>query len=821
MNESRSWFDDEAVFESAIRGVLTAPRGAPAIPGYAGLRELAHGGQGVVYAATQLSTRRTVAIKVLRDLATEGSGGGDQGLRRFEREVGLAASLRHPNVVALHDSGTLADGRPYLVMELIDGPSIEHAPAVLEAREHGMLRPWLDALLRTFAAACDGVAYAHRRGVVHRDLKPSNIRVDPDGVPKVLDFGLAKDLSGAAELPSLTIGGTGATFLGSLPWASPEQALGRSRDIDVRSDVYALGVVLFQLVSGRFPYDVESDLRTALDSIVQSPPLRLRRLVPAVDTDLETIVQLCLQKDPDRRYQSAADLARDLRHYVEGQTIEARRDSAWYLLRATARRHRGVVVAALLVVASLVVGLLAALVQWRRAEEGRQVALAQARRADAAMTFFADTLVAVDPDRDGGDVRVLDLVKRAAPDLKHRFDDDPDTQQYFYTKLVELLRNLGATQDAEGLAAEALATARERLGEDHPSTVFCHANHALLLHRLGRSAEAVAELEPAAELVRARPDRYRSAARHVFGNLGSALLALNRIDDAEAAFRDAVRYGSPQSDPADVTAANNETLAAIAGYRGDYAEAVRLLRIAIPIREEAFGREHSSTLRARGNLAFYLAESGALEEALAIMDDDLAICRRRFGDRGTQTLSALNNRGSYRERLGRLDDAQRDYQECLEGRLEVLGEEHPHTLVTMGNVASLAMRTKDYDIAERWLTRAIEIGTRMHGDAHPDVLIQRNNLAHVHAAHGDPTAAIAELRAVLAAAREGIGEEHLQTAMFRASLGRYLLGAGDREEAIPMLEHALRVMTKVLGPDSEAARGVRALLDAPADGGGR
>jgi serine/threonine protein kinase len=272
-----SWHQDEASLLSIARRART---GVPVIPGYADLVELKRGGQGVVYSAVQRSTHRKVAIKVLLagHLATEAQK------RRFERETELAASLRHPNVVRIYDSGMTGEGWAYLVMEYVEGRAIDEHARGLSGESRAR------ALVGVFTKVCDAVAHAHQRGVIHRDLKPSNIRVDDGGEPHVLDFGLAK-LEGVQETREVSVSGQ---FLGSLPWASPEQADGTDA-VDVRSDVYSLGVVLYQLLSGRLPYDVEGSMTRALENIRGATPHPLEG--SGVDEDLATIVLKCLVKE--------------------------------------------------------------------------------------------------------------------------------------------------------------------------------------------------------------------------------------------------------------------------------------------------------------------------------------------------------------------------------------------------------------------------------------------------------------------------------------------------------------------------------------------
>jgi serine/threonine protein kinase/WD40 repeat protein len=375
---------------------------AACLPGYELLREVHRGGQGLVYEAIQTSTRRRVAIKVMR----EGPFAGEADLARFEREVQILAQLHHPSIVTIHDSGQAA-GHFYFVMDLIAGRPLDEY-----ARDSGRSMPGHDAasppradigtILRLFVQTCDAVNAAHLRGVIHRDVKPGNILVDADGVPHVLDFGLAKATVALSHDGETAVGrrsaaGPRATtmagqFLGSLPWASPEQVAGDVGVLDIRTDVYSLGVMLYQALTGRFPYDVLGSLSEVMHRITHAEPVRPRTVRSDIDDEVETIVLKCLQKDPARRYQSAGDLARDLQRYLAGEPVEAKTDSALYVLRKTLRRYRaplGVLALFILLLAgSTTVALLLSLRANRAAADAREANAATAvaqQRAEASL----------------------------------------------------------------------------------------------------------------------------------------------------------------------------------------------------------------------------------------------------------------------------------------------------------------------------------------------------------------------------------------------------------------------------------------------------
>ncbi|TWT41774.1 Serine/threonine-protein kinase PknB [Phycisphaerae bacterium RAS1] len=324
--------------------------------GYSIESELARGGQGVVYRAVQSATRRPAALKVLRD----GALASPAARRRFQREIELIAELRHPNLLTVYDAGTTRDGRAFFAMEFVEGVCLARW---LEQWRAGAppsapLRQTLRPLLTLFVKICNAVGYAHQRGVIHRDLKPSNVLVDRAGQPRVVDFGLARLIApeGAAALT------TAEQIAGTIPYLSPEQARGLPDAVDVRSDVYSLGVMLYEALAGEYPYPVEADTLATIRHIAETPatpPQRRPGGRGRIDDELATIVLKALAKERERRYQTAGELARDLERYMEGEAIEARRDSAAYLFRRLLRRHAVVAVLSAVFAVSVLILVLA------------------------------------------------------------------------------------------------------------------------------------------------------------------------------------------------------------------------------------------------------------------------------------------------------------------------------------------------------------------------------------------------------------------------------------------------------------------------------
>ncbi|HUU98493.1 MAG TPA: protein kinase, partial [Phycisphaerae bacterium] len=368
------------------------------VPGYRIVREIGRGGMGRVYEAVQLSTRRTVALKFI----LEGPFSSEKTRQRFEREVEILGQLNHPYIVAVHDCGTVG-GHFYFVMDYIGGQPLGAWMADGE-------RP-IDQTLRLFSKICEAVNAAHLRGVIHRDLKPANIRIDAAGEPHILDFGLAKltpdQITEGTKPAMMTMTGQ---FMGSLPWASPEQAEAVPSKIDTRTDVYSLGVILYQMLTGKFPYEVIGNMRDVLDRIIKAEPARPSTIRKQINDEVETIVLKCLQKEPDRRYQTAGELARDIQHYLKGEPIEAKRDSFAYMLRKQLRRYRVPVTIAAVFVLVVLAGFVTSLTFWRlathRAEQLRQTNYLNGVAAAQAAWVFNET------------ARMKQLLQACPPDLR-------------------------------------------------------------------------------------------------------------------------------------------------------------------------------------------------------------------------------------------------------------------------------------------------------------------------------------------------------------------------------------------------------------------
>ncbi len=459
----------------------------PEIPGYRITGVLGEGGMGTVFRAEQLEPRREVALKVIRGgLVT------DQIVRRFRREAEVLARLSHPGIAPVHAVGIAGAGRrriPFIAMELVEGESLT---AYAQSRSLGT-----SERLGLIADVCDAVGHAHERGVIHRDLKPANILVDESGRPRVLDFGIARLTE--HDVSTVTLRTEAGQLLGTASHMSPEQAAGDPGAIDGRSDVYALGVVMFELLTGRLPHDTEGmGVLDALRVIREDEHTRLRSIDSTLGGDVETIAGKALEKEPDRRYASPGAMAADIRRFLANQPILAHPPSTVYQLRKFARRNRALVGGVVAVIVTLTGGLVATGVALTREAGTRRAAEQNAERVEAINKFLLqDLFYAVDPSDLGPDATLTELVDRAAPRIPDRFGDDADMLARVYALLGVMRTKLVRFPDAIGSFNASVAALPDAVDLTSEQRAEIYADRAHAYRYNGQFDEAEADLERA------------------------------------------------------------------------------------------------------------------------------------------------------------------------------------------------------------------------------------------------------------------------------------------------------------------------------------
>ena len=785
------------------------------------LQKIGEGGFGEVWMAEQVEpVKRRVAIKIIKP-----GMDSKQVIARFEAERQALAIMEHPNIARVYDGGETEEGRPYFVMELVSGETISAYCASNHLN--------VSQRIELFRSVCAAVQHAHQKGIIHRDLKPSNVlvcEINGNPVVKVIDFGIAKALE--RPLTDKTLFTEFQQMVGTPAYMSPEQASLSMIDVDTRSDVYSLGVLLYELLAGGPPFDPKSLRSAGFDEMRRiireveppSPSLRLSSGQSASDTDdltseaerdqrkrkvrgeLDWIVQRAMAKERDRRYASASEFDDDLERYLNGDAVRAGPAGKWYRARRFMARNRVPLAVAGSIAVALIAGIIATTVFAVKAERQRQQTLQEFARAEAVKSFLTDMLSSVNPRTSGSmDKELMALVlKNAAAKIDQELQDQPLISVELSTVIGMTYQSLGMYDAAEPHIIRALEFSREHLGDEHPDTLLSINTMGVLLVNQGKYAEAKEYYAEALKANRrllgdAHPDTLRSIA-----NMGSLLTQQGKYEEAMPyhiesmeGFRQVLGDEHPQ------TLHSISYMGLLFVNQGKYNEAMPYYHEALEGRRHVLGDEHPLTLNSIHNMGTLLSNQGKLDDAMECYVEVLEIRRRILGNQHPHTLLAINAMGFLLQQQGKYEDALEYYTEAIEGRRRVLGDEHPDTLISIADMGTLLSRQGKYEEALPYVVETLKAQRRVMGEKHPSTLRSIKQLGNLLAKQGKYDEAMPYLTEAIESRRRVLGDEHQDTLSAIYSMGTLLCRQGKYDEAMPYLTEALETSRSVLGDEHQ------------------
>jgi serine/threonine protein kinase/tetratricopeptide (TPR) repeat protein len=835
----------EGISAADLADLLPALEGPGTVIGpYTLLAQLGSGGMGVVYEAEQLHPiRRRVALKVLKP-------GMDSReiVTRFEGERQALALMSHPNIAQVFDAGTTATGRPYFAMELVDG-----IPITRYCEAHGL---GVRERLELFIPVCQAIQHAHQKGIIHRDIKPSNVLVtaqDGQAAPKVIDFGIAK--ATGARLTDATMATHLGTVIGTLDYMSPEQADLSTQDIDTRSDIYSLGAVLYELLTGSTPLDSGRSASTSyIESLRQireedPPPPSARlsrtgtaRLTKTVHGELDWIVMKALEKDRTRRYETANALVRDLQRYLSGEPVEAGPPSATYRLRKVARKYRGWLAAGaaftiLLIAATAVSAWMAV-----RASRARQ-------EAQAVIAFLQnDLLKQASPFKQSSadrkpdpDLKVRTLLNRAAARVTGQFDQQPQVEASIRETIGDAYNDLGVYAEAAKQLERALDLRRRVLGPEHPDTLSAMNNLGSAYHKLAKFKQAETLLTQAMQIgkrvlgpensltleimdhlagVYQDEDKTELAEKlmvqivetqkrvlgpehpetlSAMGNLSQIYLDKGQFAQAENVLSQVVESERRALGPEHPERLTNMFLLAVAYRRqGKSAQAETLFTQVSEIQSRVLGPEHPNTLKTQNNLAIVYSDEGKYAQAAALYEQLLGVRRRVTGPAHPDTLSTMNNLGKVYYSEGKFAQAEAQYTQLLELGKNVLSA--GLTATARGNLAGVLVSEGKYGQAEALLQQTAESDKRVLGTENPDTLTRLALLADTYRNEKKDAQAEALLNEVVESQKRVLGPKHFNTLRTLGRLAQLYRDERKYQQAETLFAQVLETQRRVLRP---------------------
>ncbi len=746
---------------------------------------IATGGMGIVFEAEQDDPRRTVALKMMR-VGFDSPAAG----KRFRDEAQLLARLQHPGIAQVYETGVYADStsfeRPWFAMELIEN-------AVDIARHCDDSNLDVPERLRLFIDVCDAVHHGHQRGIIHRDLKPDNILVDRHGRTKVIDFGVARTTD--ADVQQATIARTTGEIVGTLLYMSPEQLEGNSEAIDTRTDVHALGLILYEMLTGTLPYDLAGKTLFEIARIVRDvPPRRPNETRRQIKGDLELILLKAIAKEQGERYDSAAALAEDLRRCLNNDPIAARPPSLRYQLRMLGRRHRGFVAA---LAGGFVIAIAAAITStlfWLDSISAQKREHERAEEADAVTKFVVQLLQNGNPIFHRGEpMTVEDLLELAARDLEVPDKSAPAVRARLLATVGLALTKLDVVDRGAQMIDEAIALRSHAIGDDDDYVLKWQIYQARATWERGDPASAEELLRDV--LGKLTPQHSPSLLPHATFSLGGALQELGRLREAEQLLAASIELAKAPGVSADWLSNAHRELGAFLYETGRSELAQTSLEAALVYWTERYPKGHVRTIGIRRMIALCLRERGELTAAEMVLNLAIEESRRITGENNLSAANLLVDRAALAHRRGRFADGKTDLERAIAIQVRSLPADHPRIAWTRNDLAVAEMALGNLEAAADLIAQALATYRDLYPDGHLDLAKALGNAAHIAWHQRDLESASEHAEAALAMLVRFSTSDSISLAFAKLVLVDVAFDQGDRARAEELAREVSTALT--------------------------